>query len=35
MIVDLKQQLLELQGHAPPKPVDPEGIDTMLGIDED
>jgi hypothetical protein len=35
MIIDLKQQLLELQGHAPPELVDPEEIDTMSGIDED
>jgi hypothetical protein len=34
-IADLKQQLLELQGQAPPEPVDPEEIDAMSGIDED
>jgi hypothetical protein len=35
MIANLKQQLLELQGQAPPEPVDPEEIDVMSGIDED
>jgi hypothetical protein len=35
MIADLKQQLLELQGHAPPEPIEHEEIDAMLGIDED
>jgi hypothetical protein len=35
MIVDLEQQLLELQGHAPPEPVEHEEIDAMLGIDDD
>jgi predicted RNase H-like nuclease (RuvC/YqgF family) len=34
-IADLEQQLLELQGQAPPKPADPEEIDAMLDIDED
>jgi hypothetical protein len=34
-ITNLEQQLLELQGQAPPKPTDPEEIDAMLGIDED
>jgi hypothetical protein len=34
-ITDLKQQLLELQGQAPPEPTDPEEIDTMSGIGED
>jgi hypothetical protein len=34
-IADLEQQLLELQGHAPPVPADPEEIDAMSGIDED
>jgi predicted RNase H-like nuclease (RuvC/YqgF family) len=34
-ITDLKQQLLELQGQAPPEPADPEEIDAMSGIDED
>jgi hypothetical protein len=35
MITDLEQQLLELQGQAPPKPIDPKEIDAMSGIDED
>jgi hypothetical protein len=35
MIADLEQQLLELQGQAPPKPADPEEINAMSGIDED
>jgi predicted RNase H-like nuclease (RuvC/YqgF family) len=34
-ITDLEQQLLELQGQAPPEPADPEEIDAMSGIDED
>jgi hypothetical protein len=34
-ISDLEQQLLVLQGQAPPEPADPEEIDAMLGIDED
>jgi predicted RNase H-like nuclease (RuvC/YqgF family) len=34
-IADLEQQLLELQGQAPPEPSDPEEIDAMLGVDED
>jgi hypothetical protein len=34
-IADLEQQLLELQGQAPPEPADPEEIDAMSGIDED
>jgi predicted RNase H-like nuclease (RuvC/YqgF family) len=34
-IANLEQQLLELQGHAPPEPADPEEIDAILGIDED
>jgi hypothetical protein len=34
-IADLEQQLLELQGHAPPEPTDPKEIDAMSGIDED
>jgi hypothetical protein len=34
-IADLEQQLLELQGQAPPEPTDPEEIDAMSGIDED
>jgi hypothetical protein len=35
MIVDLEYQLLELQVQAPPKPVDHQEADAMLGIDED
>jgi hypothetical protein len=35
MITDLKQQLLELQGQAPPKPADPEEIEAMSSINED
>jgi hypothetical protein len=35
MIVNLKQQLLELQVKAPPEPADIEEIDAMSGIDED
>jgi hypothetical protein len=35
MIANLEQQLLELQVQAPPEPIDPEEIDSMLGIDED
>jgi hypothetical protein len=35
VIADLEQQLLELQGQAPPDPVDHEEIDAMSGIDED
>jgi hypothetical protein len=35
MIANLEQQLLELQGQAPPEPADPEEIDAMSGIDED
>jgi hypothetical protein len=34
-IADLEQQLLELQGPAPPEPADPEEIDAMSRIDED
>jgi cell division protein FtsB len=34
-ITDLEQQLLELQGQAPPESADPEEIDAMSGIDED
>jgi hypothetical protein len=34
-IIDREQQLLELQGQAPPEPTDPEEIDAMSGIDED
>jgi hypothetical protein len=29
MITNLEQQLLELQGQAPPKPVDHQEIDAM------
>jgi hypothetical protein len=35
MIADLEQQVLELQGQAPPEPADHEQIDAMSGIDED
>jgi ribosomal protein L29 len=35
MIADLKQQLLELQGQAPPEPANPEEIAALSGIDED
>jgi hypothetical protein len=35
MIADFEQQLLELQGQAPPEPADHEEIDAMSGIDED
>ncbi len=34
-IANLEQQLLELQGQAPPEPADPEEINAMPGIDED
>jgi predicted RNase H-like nuclease (RuvC/YqgF family) len=34
-IANLEQQLLEFQGQTPPKPVNPEEIDAMSGIDED
>jgi cell division FtsZ-interacting protein ZapD len=34
MIADLEKQLLELQGYAPPEPVDHEEIDAMSVIDE-
>jgi hypothetical protein len=34
-IADLKQQLLELQGQAPPEPADPEEIDAMSDIEYD
>jgi hypothetical protein len=34
-IANLEQQLLELQGQAPPEPADPEEINAMSGIDED
>jgi hypothetical protein len=34
-IANLKQQLLQLQGPAPPTPVDHEEIDATSGIDED
>jgi hypothetical protein len=35
MITNLEQQLTQLQGPAPPTPVDPKEIDAMYGIDED
>jgi hypothetical protein len=35
MIADLEQQLLELQGQAPPEPLNHEEIDAMSGIDVD
>jgi hypothetical protein len=35
MIANFEQQLLQLQGHAPPAPVDHEEIDAMSGINED
>jgi aspartokinase len=35
LIADLEQQLLKLQGQAPPEPANPEEIDAMSGIDED
>jgi hypothetical protein len=35
MIAILEQQVLELQGQAPPEPADPEEIDAMSGINED
>jgi hypothetical protein len=35
MIADLEQQLLELQGQAPPEPTDPKEMDVMSSIDED
>jgi hypothetical protein len=35
MIANLEQQFLELQGRAPPAPMDHDEIDAMLGIDED
>jgi hypothetical protein len=34
-IANLEQQLLELQGQAPPEPANPEEINAMSGIDED
>jgi hypothetical protein len=34
-ITNLEQQLLELQGRAPPEPATHEEIDAMSGIDED
>jgi hypothetical protein len=33
-IIDLEQQLLELQGQAPPEPADPKEIDAMSRVDE-
>jgi hypothetical protein len=35
MIADLEQQLLEVQGQAPPEPTNPEEIGALSGIDED
>jgi hypothetical protein len=35
MIANLEQQLLQLQGPAPPTPVDHEEMDATSGIDED
>jgi hypothetical protein len=35
MIADLEQQLLELQGHAPPKTVDHKEINAMSSVNED
>jgi hypothetical protein len=35
VITNLEQQLLQLQGPAPPAPVDHEEIDATSGIDED
>jgi hypothetical protein len=35
VIANLEQQLLELQGKAPPEPVDHKEIDAMSGVDED
>jgi hypothetical protein len=35
MIANLEQQLLELQGQAPPEPIDHQEIDAMSGMDED
>jgi hypothetical protein len=35
IIADLEQQLLELQGQAPAKPVEHEENDAMSGMDED
>jgi hypothetical protein len=34
-IFNHEQQLFELQGQAPPEPVNHEEIDAMSGIDED
>jgi predicted RNase H-like nuclease (RuvC/YqgF family) len=34
-IADLEQQLLELQGQAPPEPTDLEEINAMSSVDED
>jgi hypothetical protein len=35
VIADLEQQLLVLQGQAPPEPADHEEIDVVSDIDED
>jgi hypothetical protein len=35
MIANLEQQLLELHGHAPPEPINPEEINAMSGINDD
>jgi hypothetical protein len=35
MIANLEQQFLELQGQAPPEPVDHQEIDAIPSIDED
>jgi hypothetical protein len=35
MIADLEQQMLELQVHAPPEPVDHQEADVISGIDVD
>jgi hypothetical protein len=35
MIANLEQQLLQLQGLAPPATVDHEEIDATSGVDED
>jgi hypothetical protein len=34
-IANLEQQLLELQGKAPPEPIEHEEINAMSGIDEE
>jgi hypothetical protein len=35
MIVDVEQQLLELQGQAPPEPADHKENDAMSSVNED